>query len=460
MVSTSELLKKNKEKISTLKQKEAAKPKRRVKRPWQELMTQSEDEQEKSEEKEEIVVPENDKKEIRGIEKLSVQPKQHVVENNTDLESELRQIKENSNQLKQELEKRKSENEAENIRRQQLEKENKEKLDELRQIKEDALKLKLELQKKESEKEELKQQLLKKELEKNQNSFGQMLKKVPEINEKLKIENNYFKFPNVVIGNILADKELRLRDIKILIALVRLSLGFKKNYAKLSQKELAKITDIHESDINKFIKRLVSKGYIHIVRSSSNNNCYVIDDKLYLSEEDHVMNRISEHKAKKHVDADKKIKNSIIVKNNNTVVYSEEIDKVLQKFTGSNKFKETEKLNVLLVTENISVDNVDRCLVDLKSNGTLKGEACDRPFSYLSSGVYEKVLKRSNGESTKLIDNNKIWKILTEYNTNERLPESAPVLSDQEKEWVESKGGWTTLGQSDLKEVKYQLGIQ
>ena len=99
---------------------------------------------------------------------------------------------------------------------------------------------------------------------------------------------------------------------------------------------------------------------------------------------------------------------------------------------------------------------------DLLKNGILKtNEKCDRPFSYLASGTYEKVFNRCNGIVSKSdFCEQRIMESIQRHSTREPLPEDfKATMSKKELEWISSNGGRMAIGQWTEAKIRQQLSM-
>jgi hypothetical protein len=217
----------------------------------------------------------------------------------------------------------------------------------------------------------------------------------------------------------------------------------KKNYAKLTQVELSEITGIHRVNITKHISSLSKKNVISTKRLKGNVNYYVLNENLLDVEiEDPIIKRFE------NVDTAKPRKSFAKKKKNTQVMFSENIDSLLAKQSADNKFKEIAKVNSLLAEYGHSIEDLDLCSKDLIEKGDLRGDKVDRPFSYLASGVFEKILNRAKGLQSNGVDLKKIKKLVSEHGTHMGMSsEISEQLSEKELQAVESVGGWRQLGQ-------------
>jgi len=288
-----------------------------------------------------------------------------------------------------------------------------------------------------------------------------------ELLNSIKVEKNFFKIPNNLLGHVIFEKELGIPEIRVLTVLLRLSIGFKNNYVKITQKEISHITKNHITNVNKITKGLIKKGVIRQQKYNGNENVYIIDDSLLSSDPyDFILARHIEYKNMNKLKT-RQVSNSnqTVSKNESTnassnIMFSLKIDETLTSFSGTNKFKEMNNLNQLIVEGSKSIEEIEKCIQNLKVHGDLKGEKVDRPFSYLVSGVFDKILSRAEGKSKSSMDGQKIIDILSSYPTKDGMTdEIKEQLNKYEIDWIESKGGLANLGQMRSDKLKFELRL-
>jgi len=288
-------------------------------------------------------------------------------------------------------------------------------------------------------------------------------KKRELLKDYVPIEKNFMKLPNNLLGAALFEYNLSAVEFKLFLVILRLSLGFKKNHVKITQKEISFVTGIHHVNVNKSLKGLLAKGIVRATKISRNENIYVLsDDLLNGDSHDFILKKMQEYKAihqeEMKSEASKNLKKE---KKKNEFMFSAIIDRTLAKFSGTHKFKEMNYLNHLLIQLNIPIEIIEEVLMDLEINGDLKGKKVDRPFSYLASGVFEKIKERLNrvGGINSKIDGKKIKDIISNYNTRQALPKDVDEsLTEDEWDFIRENGGREALSFMSAGELSGFLG--
>ena len=83
-----------------------------------------------------------------------------------------------------------------------------------------------------------------------------------EINKKLQSNNNFTKYPNKILDNILASR-FGLLESKIIHAIVRRTYGYHRREAEISLRMFEKIINTDHRNIHPVIKKLVDSEIIY-----------------------------------------------------------------------------------------------------------------------------------------------------------------------------------------------------
>ena len=84
---------------------------------------------------------------------------------------------------------------------------------------------------------------------------------------------HYTKMPNWLLENI-AESDLLASDIKVLLYIIRMTLGYQKKSDKLSGSDIAKATDLSRSTVIRSLDRLKAAGWISVRTKKSKTNFY------------------------------------------------------------------------------------------------------------------------------------------------------------------------------------------
>ena len=272
--------------------------------------------------------------------------------------------------------------------------------------------------------------------------------------EGVKLQKGFLKIPNNLLGRLLFEYALPKSDMQVAFVLIRLSLGFQKNWAEITQNEISSIVGINSATVNKIIKRLEEHGMIEIRVGENNKQYYVLSKALLEDDEDYVLEALRKYEQSKSRSG------TTIETVPAMSMYSPMIDKILSGFNSASKFKEMNQVNFLLVEKSYTISQIEECLMDMEGKGALNREKVDRPFSYLASGTMDKILARIEGKSTKSFDGKRIFDILCSVNTREGMtPEVAEQFTEAEKGWIENKGGLAALGSMNSDNLKRELRI-
>lgn len=215
-------------------------------------------------------------------------------------------------------------------------------------------------------------------------------------------------------------------EIKFLTLIIRESIGWGKDYCLLSKTDVKNKSTVSNSKIYSIRDSLAESGIISYgVDPSSGKNYYFLNKDFFFKGTENESSSI-----KKEL--------PVSVKD------------VISSLVMSDKAKAREEEQAKsLLNQDISEDELLNLYKNITEEGTLQGEKCSRPFSYLNSGAIEGVRERSNGQGKPSINSELIWEAITSYNTRELLPdEMKERLSEADLDWINAHGGRLTLGQN------------
>lgn len=226
---------------------------------------------------------------------------------------------------------------------------------------------------------------------------------------------------------------------------------------------------------------MIEKGFLlKEKKGGTNENIIIItDDFLNEDKEDSILSTIRDmgnkldtdfplgskkHKKDNLEDLSKLVinneKNKMLNKNLNiSQSVIEDLNCFLEVNFSSKSVREKERIKFFeLLNSGKSSSEILDLGKDLIENGILSGQKCDRPFAYLTSGAYEKILQRING--IKDFDPSKVYTAIARFNTREPLPEDfAKTLTSKELDWLQERGGRATLGLWPQEKIKKELDI-
>jgi hypothetical protein len=220
-------------------------------------------------------------------------------------------------------------------------------------------------------------------------------------------------------------------EMRFILFIVRKTLGWNDEVAYLSRSQFNEEGNIPLNRLDKVKNTLAHNGVIGIVSDPSTNK------KGYYLRSDFLLDTQKQEVPKK-----------------------EEERKILELIKDKNIRTSESKVLDELIKSGLVLSDIENVVRDLIEKGDLKGAPCKFPFSYINKGAYEAVLNRFEGKDQRGLNIQKIWEALTMYNTNEQLPEDfKSQLSDEDLQWIESRGGRNQLGRMSESKIKKELGI-
>lgn len=284
----------------------------------------------------------------------------------------------------------------------------------------------------------------------------------------LKFKKNFSIIPNNVLGKMV-EKNFSQNEIRIFLIFIRMTLGFKKKWCYLKTNILSEISGLHPKNVNRHINDMIEKGFLKKEkRKGSNENIIIIPSNFLSDDEDAILEKLKniggksvdyflqDHENDQNVDKqfENRSDEEICLETN-----SDEVNDFLNKFSTTKIIRKKEKKAFDdLIKNGMDQKEVLAVAMDLIEHGTLNNEKCDRPFTYLASGTYNKLLNRMNGK--KDFDPNRIFTAISRYSTREPLPqEFAETLTQKELDWIHNKGGRPSLGQWPENQLKRELHI-
>jgi hypothetical protein len=267
-------------------------------------------------------------------------------------------------------------------------------------------------------------------------------------------------------------------ELMVFDCLLRFTLGFHRANCNASNSFIAEWTGLHAPNVRKALKSLMDSGLIRRLEVGLKNHRASTFEipivKAYLSDRsrseiqkksmnsgkrseidsisDQINLRSNQSQNSDQINLRTEIdlisKKEITNKNTNKTLSAEIESYLMDNFESrSVAAREREKM-LFLISMGKNQDEILELAKNLSSQGTLKGEKCDRPFSYLESGVYEKVLNRYLGKSNKSeFDPQRVYNSIARFNSREPLPEDfKSTMTASELEWIEKRGGRASLG--------------
>lgn len=243
-------------------------------------------------------------------------------------------------------------------------------------------------------------------------------------------KTNYTAVPNKIIEKLLAEKFTE-REMKFILVVLRHSLGWKKSAAFLRRDDFLIDAGIPDSAFDKIKKSVIKKGAIGS-KKISNKSAYFLKADFF---------NLEEHKS------------------NIELSTPSEIEEIILKLDGE-KVQNSERISFLdLIKEGKDPGELSVLAQYLLDNGDHKGEVVSKPFAYLQSGAIQSVRTRLEAEGTK-VNSELVYKAISEYNTREPLPESvSSLLSQNDLEWIQNKGGRHMISQMTDSSLRAELGL-
>jgi len=99
-------------------------------------------------------------------------------------------------------------------------------------------------------------------------NFPELVERSTRLNLKDLESKGFFKFSNILFESIIFNKSLSKRQIKILLLIVRFSIGCNRTVARLKPSDFT-LVGIYSSDISAELNRLVLKEFIVWKRESN-----------------------------------------------------------------------------------------------------------------------------------------------------------------------------------------------
>lgn len=243
-------------------------------------------------------------------------------------------------------------------------------------------------------------------------------------NALVRPKQNYIPIPNELIENIYT-KKIGINEIKFLLLIVRETVGWGKKYCNLSKKDVEEKTTIPISRFYDARKNLADEEIIQFGKDPDSLKNYYFIKQLN--------KKIEKNKSE--------LEEFIIMKNKDKKMRMKELKEAAKLVDHGEKPE----------NEIIKLANF------LYKEGTLKGEPCHFPMSYLASGTYDSVLNMSKMGK---FNSDLIWKILSTHNLDIPLPQDIQdKLSKTDLEWIEKRGGLRHIGSMNENTVKKSLGM-
>jgi hypothetical protein len=303
----------------------------------------------------------------------------------------------------------------------------------------------------------------------------------------LKEKRGVFAIPHVIFEFRWKAIESKI-ELMVFDCLLRFTLGFHRAQCVASNSFIAEWTGLHPPNVRKALKGLMESGLIKrlevgsvkhqaasfeipLVRaylSDPRNNEYQRKgikfgtDTEIESISDQINPSLNQSESSDQINLRTQLDSSYKKERSNKKI-NKTLSAELEDFLSINLIsdnatsKEREKI-FFLVSKGKDQNEILELAQNLIAQGALNGEKCDRPFSYLASGPYEKILQRSRG--TKDFDPMRVYRAIGRYNTREPLPEDfASTMTPSENEWIEKSGGRPTLGMWSENKLKQALRI-
>ena len=92
------------------------------------------------------------------------------------------------------------------------------------------------------------------------------------------LKDDYARYFSREMLGLAIDKDLSGNDLRVLLGILA-NIGF-NNILDISQQDLSNQLEIHRSDIAKSIKKLISKGYLEIIKTIGRQNIYMLNPSV------------------------------------------------------------------------------------------------------------------------------------------------------------------------------------
>lgn len=249
---------------------------------------------------------------------------------------------------------------------------------------------------------------------------------------------NFTQIPNAVL-EFLYSSNISQNECKFILLIVKETLGWGRDYCLLSKKDILEKSSITNNLIYKIRDSLSQNGIISYGKDESKNkNYYMLNSQFF--------NLKNEKSSNLKADSLPEVKDAAL---NEFLSLRKDTSKVREA-----EIKSISELNLI----GKQYSEILSLAINLDEHGALDGSKCAKPFSYLASGTYDKVLERTTGKSLKVFDGSKIFNLICTVDTRKGLTdEIREELTLAEMDWIKSKGGLSALGNMDTDKLKFEL---
>lgn len=294
----------------------------------------------------------------------------------------------------------------------------------------------------------------------------------------VKLKNGYVRIANTLLDQLFL-REFTLKQIRVILLIIRLSYGYNKKYAIIKPKSRFDLANIHKQDINKTLKSLINKKVLlnvdvdsysinkdfdvwEIPYNKFYNEKNFIDVQALQFTREILTNKVSETLT---LECAKNLPKNIKSKQNTYLEVSETLTKNEKKYANhllaQGKNPDNESNSTL--TKDIIKDNIKTYIKHTYIGGENKKSKSkiDPYFNNPIADYFKSEYKRISKKDDCYLDNSKLNKLLeisADYPTfKERLPEilekffkiTFPSGNKPSTKWLIIDGNWSGILNGD-----------